>query len=433
MFQIVSNGVIQLMGHLELVPSAVVQDELGLSRSTLWRLRQQGLPSLKIGGSVRYHLDEVRHWLEQPTNTEGSDLAERVQVLHRRLGEGREHYELMPCHWSTAVALDPKHRPQVPSSPSSTVRKDWRKYPQEAHLLDQKGHRYRRLAEDEIAVIQGFPQNWAKGIGLTHRERIAGLGNAIPPALGRALYASMRQVLGQRSPLTAAEICAGFGGLALGGHQADIRAIALVEIWEAAVRVLRNARQWDPSVVHLSDVKEFDWAPLRGQVDILSGGPPCQPWSQAGLAKGATDERDLLGFMPDLVGLLQPKAFIFENVPGLISPTHQPYLVELVARLRNGGEYGVAVGTVQAADYGVPQRRKRVIIAGIRNRSVGVVHDFFDQLFSQRTHSDPRKAIPSGCRPWVTLEQALPDWTNGSGWRRWIDASESREEYALEA
>lgn len=413
------------MGQLQLVPSAIIQGELGLSRSTLWRLRRQGLPSVKVGGSIRYHVDDVRQWLKQQRAHAGNDGAQMHFAIGSMDAAPPASNELLPCHWSAAVALDPKHRPQVPSRPSSTVRKDWRKYPQEAHLLDYKSSRYRRLSADEIAVIQGFPRSWAKGIGLTNRERIAGLGNAIPPPLGRAMYSAMGDVLGRQGRFTSAEICAGFGGLSLGGHLASkVETLALVEFWEAAVRVLRTAGYWDPSSVHLNDVKNFDWRGLRGRLDVLCGGPPCQPWSQAGLAKGAADDRDLLGFTPALVRQLQPRAFFFENVPGLRSPTHEGYLAELVASLRNSGDYGVAVGTVQAADYGVPQRRKRVIIAGVRNRSVGVVHDFFDRLFYLRTHSDPAKAIPSGCQPWMTLAEALPDWPNETGWRRWIEATQ---------
>src|SRR5690606_25040203 len=147
--------------------------------------------------------------------------------------------ELPPCHWSPSVALDPKHRPQAPDRPSTTVRKDWRKYPQEAHLLDLPRQRYRRLTEDEIAVIQGFPAEWGEGLGLTHRERISGIGNAVPPPLGEALYRALESVLPVRTR-TVVEICAGFGGFALGAHAVgNLEILALVELWEAAVRVLR--------------------------------------------------------------------------------------------------------------------------------------------------------------------------------------------------
>ena len=427
-----------------LMTSKVLESQLGVSRSTLWRLRQKGLPSRRVGGVIRYSLREVEEWLQSenvgklddrasPGSLNGVPIAQDAlkqlaffvdesETLASDLEPRPE--VLPPCHWSPAVALDPKHRPQAPNAPATTVRKDWRKYPQEAHLLDLRGDRFRRFTEDEIAVLQGFPSTWGKEIGLTHRERIAGLGNAVPPPLGEAIYRALSAAL-EAPPVTAIEICAGFGGMALGAHRAGLlETLALVEFWEAAVRVLRSAGIWDPSTVHLSDVPEFEWGPLIGKVDVLSGGPPCQPWSQAGHSKGADDKRDLLGAMPGLVRLLSPKAFVFENVPGLMSPTHRDYLEQLVKELRESGGYGVAVGVVQAADFGVPQKRRRIIIAGIRGQGDGAVHEFFDALAGLRTHADPGRALPPGRAPWVTIAAALPDWSVGPGWRRWLSAPE---------
>jgi len=427
-----------------LMNSKVLENQLGVSRSTLWRLRQKGLPFRRVSGVIRYNLQEVEEWLQResvgksndrgsPEGLNGVPMTQNAQeqfalfvneseLLASELESRPEG--LPPCHWSPAVALDPKHRPQAPNAPATTVRKDWRKYPQEAHLLDVEGDRFRRFTEDEIAVLQGFPSKWGKGIGLTHRERIAGLGNAVPPPLGEAIYRALSATL-EAPPVTAVEICAGFGGMALGAHRAGLlETLALVEFWEAAVRVLRSAGIWDPSTVHLSDILEFEWEPLIGRVDVLSGGPPCQPWSQAGHSKGADDERDLLGAMPGLVKLLSPKAFVFENVPGLMSPTHRDYLEQLVKELRESGGYGVALGTVQAADFGVPQRRRRIIIAGIRGQGDGAAHEFFDTLANLRTHADPRRALPPRRAPWVTIAAALPNWSVGPGWRQWLSAPE---------
>lgn len=429
-----------MIAEHELVTSEALEAKLGVSRSTLWRLRQRGLPCLHVGRGVRYRASEVQAWLLRegigdqhrlPNAAKELDRLGPIQSIQMGIfvNEPAPSYsdsssardELPACHWSAAVALDPKHRPQTPDAPSTTVRKDWRKYPQEAHLLDVRGHRFRRFTEDEIAVLQGFPPDWGKGLGLTHRERIAGLGNAVPPQLGEALHRAAAMVLG--SPLrTSIEICAGFGGLALGAHRAsNVEALALVEFWDAAARVLRSSGCWNPSRVHLANVLDFDWRQFAGEVDVLSGGPPCQPWSRAGHSKGASDERDLLGFMPRLVRTLLPKAFIFENVPGLISPDHAGYLEWLVGELRDAGDYGVAVGVFQAADFGVPQRRKRVIIAGFRGHSDGVAHRFFDQVAALRTHADPSRALPPGRRSWVTIGEALPAWRDGPGWRRWLD------------
>lgn len=403
----------------QLVDGSTLAQTLRLSRSTLWRMRKEGLPCRKVGRSVRFSLDEVYEWLKR---------LPQQPMFSAPLSENATLGDLPPCYWSPSVALDPKHRPQVPLSPSTTVRKDWRKYPQEAHLLDAERHRYRRLTGDEIAVLQGFPREWARDLGLSHRERIAGLGNAVPPPLGAAIYRAMASVLVE-SPRTAVEICAGFGGMAMGAHALpELEHLALIEFWEAAVRVLRASSLWGADRVHLCDVKAFDWKAVAGRVDILSGGPPCQPWSRGGLSRGAEDERDLLGEMPVIVEAVQPRAFIFENVPGLISEDHAPYLHYIIDRLRAAGgskKYGVAVGVVQAADFGVPQKRQRIIIAGIKDSTDGHVHDFFDRLHELRTHDDPRRGSLRGRKPWVIIGQALPDWSLPTyEWHRWIDLPE---------
>jgi site-specific DNA-cytosine methylase len=435
------------MDDFKLLTGETLQEALGVSRTTLWRLRQQGMPTRRIGRGIRYPLEDVRAWLAAQRGGQvqltlaisgdaaageigaesGNGLGIRVPApVNDGFAEPEGAYEalgsdLAPCHWSSSVALDPKHRPQAPDAPSSTVRKDWRKYPQEAHLLDAVAGRFRRFTEDEIAVLQGFPASWGRDLGLSHRERVAGLGNAVPPPVGEALYSALREILGE-APRTAVEICAGFGGLALGAHRATgFDLLALVEFWEAAVRVLRASPHWDPSRVHLCDVKAFSWAALAGTVDVLSGGPPCQPWSTAGHSRGAEDERDLLGEMPSIVRTIKPRAFIFENVPGLLTPTHSGYVEELVRQLRQAGSYGVAIGIVQAADYGVPQRRKRVVIAGFREQPDAVAHAFFDKLHELRSHADPSRGILGGKEPWVTISKALPEWKRISGWRRWID------------
>jgi site-specific DNA-cytosine methylase len=435
------------MEDLNLLTSDSLQRALGVSRSTLWRLRRQGMPSRRLGRGIRYPLAEVRAWLDAlasgPSQLELTFVETRTPASPspafpkpRRRGapgstdelsssSGRHDTpwsELPRCHWRPSVALDPKHKPQQAQAPSTTVRKDWRKYPQEAHLLDSAAGRFRRLTADEIAVLQGFPATWASNLGLSNRERIAGLGNAVPPPVGRALYQSINRTL-DRDCRAAVEICAGFGGLALGAHQATgVDLLALVEFWEAAVRVLRASPQWPSSRVHFGDVKAFPWDSLAGQVDVLSGGPPCQPWSTAGHSRGSADERDLLGEMSGIVQTLRPRAFIFENVPGLLRPAHRGYLKRLVEQLRSAGSYGVAVGVIQAADFGVPQRRKRVVIAGFRDRPDSIAHAFFDHLAAHRTHADPSRVLPSTRKPWVTIEEAIPDWRARCGWRQWLEA-----------
>lgn len=334
---------------------------------------------------------------------------------------------LPPCHWSTSVALDPRHRPQSPDRPSSTVRREWCRYPQEAYLLDATGVRYRRLLASEVARLQGFPEDWGRAAGLGDLDLIRGYGNAVPPPLAEAIVST----LAARTPggiRTTVEICAGFGGIALGASRArdaadrplDVEHLALVDFWKPAADVLRTTGPWSRERVHVADVRAFDWSFLAGEVDLLSGGPPCQPWSLGGRGMGAEDDRDLLGHTPELVSWLRPRAFVFENVPGLMSWANIEYAEWLVQRLQEPG-YGVAVGKFNAADFGVPQVRRRIFIVGIRDVENRDVHAFFDALASRRTHADPRRALPPGRQPWVSLGEALPGWDAvAAGWRRWI-------------
>jgi DNA (cytosine-5)-methyltransferase 1 len=108
--------------------------------------------------------------------------------------------------------------------------------------------------------------------------------------------------------------------------------------------VLRHSGAFDPAAVHEVDLTEVDWDEFRDKVDLLIGGPPCQPWSLAGRGLGADDERDLLGTTPQMIAKVRPHGFVFENVPGLLSGDNEGYAIDLVDRLRNAdglNSYGV--------------------------------------------------------------------------------------------
>jgi site-specific DNA-cytosine methylase len=329
--------------------------------------------------------------------------------------------DLLPCHWTRQVALDPKHRPQKWNAPSTTVRRDWRKFPQEAHVLDSEERRYRRLKDVEIAIIQGFEPAVIDLPSLTERQRIAALGDSVPPPLAIALVRGITQEYSLRKR-TAIEICAGAGGLAEGAAKAGLDHLLLIDASPSCASLLRHQRSWSPDIVINDDVRTFDFSRFRGKVGLLSGGPPCQPWSQSGQHGGEEDERDLLGHMPDLVAILRPEVFLFENVPGLAMFDEGRYLRELVQRLRNPtakASYGVLVAVLNAADFGVPQIRKRVFILGIRDQSGSFASRCFDAVMRLQTHRDP--ALTNANRPsWKTIGDAFGSRKDPGGWRRWI-------------
>ena len=115
--------------------------------------------------------------------------------------------------------------------------------------------------------------------------------------------------------LNSIEIFSGAGGLAKGLELAGTKHRAFVE-WNAdACRTLRE--NYDSSLVFEGDIRNFSFSDYS-DVDILAGGPPCQPFSLGGKAKGFDDKRDMFPAAISAIRTLMPKAFVFENVKGLL-------------------------------------------------------------------------------------------------------------------
>lgn len=421
----------KLLTSREFLQIREASEVLGVSEQTLrnWdrsgKLRAQRHP---INGYRLYRTAELHAFLQRLKAAPAAFQDERQLRFEFTAGpdaqeERASSLEVPACHWRAEVALDPKHRPQHWDAPSTTVRRDWRKYPQEAHVLDAAGKRYRRLTEQEIAILQGFPPSVVDVEGLTTRQRIASLGDAVPPPLARAVLSGIN-AMWDWTNRTALELCAGIGGLAEGAVHIGLEHDALVDVSSICGRLLRNERPWPPNAVHVRDARRFDYALYHGRIGLLSGGPPCQPWSQSGHRMGQADERDLLGHLNAVVAAVEPEVFVFENVTGLATPANEPYLRHVVERLRQPGRdlnYGVLVGRLNAADFGVPQIRRRVFILGFRDRPSSFAGRCFAEIEGLATHIDPAQPR-KGRKPWVTVGQAIGDRPDPGGWRRWIGA-----------
>lgn len=171
--------------------------------------------------------------------------------------------------------------------------------------------------------------------------------------------------------LTSIEICAGAGGQALGLAMAGFSHIALVEYEKDYCDTLkRNRPEWN---VICGDVREFSGVKYKGKVDLLAGGVPCPPFSVAGKQLGSEDERDLFPEAIRLIGEIQPRAVMLENVRGLLDPVFLDYRTSILNQITELG-YKVQIKLLNANDYGVPQLRPRVIIVGIRNDEKGEFH-----------------------------------------------------------
>jgi DNA (cytosine-5)-methyltransferase 1 len=152
--------------------------------------------------------------------------------------------------------------------------------------------------------------------------------------------------------------------MAMGLEQSGLRHVALVEWDRHCVHALR--RNGFRNVIH-RNANHVDYAEFAG-VDVVAGGPPCQPFSKGGVDGGADDERDGWPTAIRAVREMQPRGFLFENVSGMAREKFKAYRESIVKRFYDLG-YSVHVHVVEAADYGVPQHRKRLIMAGIRGVS----------------------------------------------------------------
>ena len=133
---------------------------------------------------------------------------------------------------------------------------------------------------------------------------------------------------------TSIELCAGCGGMSLGLEAAGFSPLLQVERDAQCVRTLAlNGYTEEKSVLH-ADLATVDFAPYRGRVDLVAGGVPCQPFSTSGLSNGANDERNLFEHAVRCVRECAPRAFLFENVAGLLRARFAEYLRGVLARLR---------------------------------------------------------------------------------------------------
>ena len=162
------------------------------------------------------------------------------------------------------------------------------------------------------------------------------------------------------------ELFAGGGGLALGMSLAGFHHVLLNEFDTAACKTLKtNKPEWN---VIEGDVRHIDFTPLRGKVDFLSGGFPCQAFSYAGKGAGFNDTRGTLFFeLARAVKEIQPKVFMGENVKGLISHENGRTFETIKNTIAELGYTLVEPRVLRAIMYQVPQKRERLILIAIRN------------------------------------------------------------------
>lgn len=232
--------------------------------------------------------------------------------------------------------------------------------------------------------------------------------------------------------MKAIELFAGAGGLGLGVSRAGFSPQMVIEWDRWCCDTIRENRRdglgliggWPEPTE--GDVRGVDFRTFEGKIDLITGGPPCQPFSLGGKHRAHADARDMWPEAVRALREIKPKAFIFENVKGLTRESFATYLSYIVLQMTypeltanndedweshlsrlekqhtghrgsTGLEYNIVYRVLNAANYGVPQRRERVVFVGFRNDLD------IKWTFPRETHS---------------YDALLSDQLNGGYWER---------------
>lgn len=168
------------------------------------------------------------------------------------------------------------------------------------------------------------------------------------------------------------DLFAGVGGLSLGFEMAGFDVVLANEYDESIANAYRmNHPSTKMLVADITDLPiEKTFAEYRGNICVVIGGPPCQGFSQKGQRKTINDERNyLFKHFVAVVDYVRPQYFVMENVPNLLTSENGYFKREIIELFKARG-YALATGTLNAADYGVPQNRRRAVIIGKQGESV---------------------------------------------------------------
>lgn len=210
--------------------------------------------------------------------------------------------------------------------------------------------------------------------------------------------------------LKAIDLFAGVGGLSLGFEMANFDVLLAVE-YDASIAAAYKLNHPRTKMI-IEDISELPieetFSEYVNKIDIVFGGPPCQGFSQKGQRKTINDERNFLfKYFISVVTYIHPQYFVMENVPNLLT-TEQSYFKKEIEALFESYGYHLATGVLNAADYGVPQNRRRAVIIGKRDA--------------------PAPQLPKPLNKQVTIWEAISDLA-------YLDSGEGNEisEYLLPA
>ena len=270
---------------------------------------------------------------------------------------------------------------------------------------DYAGGQHRLISHREAARLQSFPDSFvfASSKGSICKQ----IGNAVPPLLA---YQIARMFPSNGNFV---DLFCGAGGLSLGFHWAGWKGLVSNDIDRGFLET--HTKNIGTSAIHGNIAEDFildeivETARQKNSSDtpcIVLGGPPCQGFSTAGKSRSMDDARNhLFKSYAQVLRSLQPEHFVFENVPGLLNMGGGMVLAEIKRTLAKAG-YNVVIWKLNAENYGIPQRRQRILLIGTRHGEEELSMPIPITRFKQQ--SDLLESLPQICGVRDALDDLPP-------------------------
>lgn len=284
--------------------------------------------------------------------------------------------------------------------PSYTINTFFNRVPNGCNLHPEQ---MRVISTREAARFQSFPDDFVfvgKKAGIYKQ-----IGNAVPPLLARMISSLIKPYLDSYNIV---DLFAGCGGLSEGFIQNGFQLLAANEFDSSVfeTNILNHSKYASKDKFILGDITKEETkqriydACGENRVDVILGGPPCQGFSYAGWRDPEDQRNQLFRDFVDIVTTLQPKFFVMENVPGILTMRHGEAIKEIIHAFADAGYYVNNPLRLTAADFGVPQKRKRVVLIGSRdNITIGQPTPLFtdkpEGIFPLPKYISVREAIGS--------------------------------------
>lgn len=248
----------------------------------------------------------------------------------------------------------------------------------------------RVMSNREAARLQSFPDDFIfQGSKASQYKQI---GNAVPPLLARMVSGLIKPFL---NSFNFVDLFAGCGGMSEGFIMNGFKLLAANEVDKNIMLTnkFNHSRYTDEKKFILGDVTTEE---VKAQiidackghsVDVVIGGPPCQGFSYAGWRDPNDKRNQLFREFVSLVNTLKPKFFVMENVPGILTMRKGEAIKEIINAFKEIGYKVNAPMRLTAAQFGVPQKRKRVIIIGSLDANISIVQP--QPLFEENSVSLP--------------------------------------------